>query len=149
MTKNLMPPPSRTERLAELATAFKLPTVAAQLGPRLLAAGHDEALETAIEAFEMEVPDETTKIPNSTRHRGPPLWRVARSDGFRESRFAPFEPESRPPGIPVAPRPPASGAVAHQAPPDQTVKNPVQAFWQGAGIASRNAHGILPESAVT
>jgi DNA replication protein DnaC len=57
MTKNLMPPPSRTERLAELATAFKLPTVAAELGPRLLAAGHDEALETAIEAFEMEAQD--------------------------------------------------------------------------------------------
>lgn len=46
LTKNLMSPPFHTERLVELASAFKLPTVAAQLGPRLRGSGPDEALET-------------------------------------------------------------------------------------------------------
>lgn len=57
MTNILTPPPSRTEYLSKMATAFKLPTVAAELSARLIASGHDDAIETVIEAFEMEAQD--------------------------------------------------------------------------------------------
>lgn len=45
------------ERLRELATQFRLPTVGAQLAARFLAAGHADALETLLEVFEMEAHD--------------------------------------------------------------------------------------------
>lgn len=41
-------------RMRELLTAFKLPTVCAQLHQRLTDAGHDDALPTVLEVFEAE-----------------------------------------------------------------------------------------------
>jgi DNA replication protein DnaC len=45
------------ERLAELCIAFKLPTLAEQLGPRLVEAGHRELLGLLAEIFETEAGD--------------------------------------------------------------------------------------------
>lgn len=47
----------KTERLSELCLRFKLATLAEQLGPRLLEAGHDEALALVVETFELEAGD--------------------------------------------------------------------------------------------
>jgi len=49
--------PSPGERLQELATAFKLPTVAREIYNRFVDAGQAEALETLVEVFEMEAQD--------------------------------------------------------------------------------------------
>jgi len=49
--------PSPADRLRELATQFRLPTVGAQVAARFLAAGHADALETLVEVFEMEAHD--------------------------------------------------------------------------------------------
>jgi DNA replication protein DnaC len=48
-------PPSSSDRIAELLTLFKLPTMASQLVPRFLEAGHDEALATLVEVMEAEI----------------------------------------------------------------------------------------------
>lgn len=40
-----------------LGASFRLPTIAQELGPRLVEAGHAEALETVLEVFEMERQD--------------------------------------------------------------------------------------------
>lgn len=45
------------ERLAELCIAFKLPSLADQLGPRLVDAGHGELLGLLVEIFETEAGD--------------------------------------------------------------------------------------------
>ena len=45
------------ERLAELCIAFKLPTLAEQLGPRFVAAGHGDVLGLVLELFELEAGD--------------------------------------------------------------------------------------------
>lgn len=49
--------PSPADRLRELATQFRLPTVGAQVVSRLNAAGYADALETLLEVFEMEAHD--------------------------------------------------------------------------------------------
>lgn len=49
--------PSQAERIQELATAFKLPTVCRELASRFVEAGQAEALETLLEVFEMEAED--------------------------------------------------------------------------------------------
>lgn len=52
-------PPSQAlaERLAELASQFRLPTVAAEAFARFTAAGHVDAFDTLVEVFEMEAQD--------------------------------------------------------------------------------------------
>jgi len=45
------------ERLAALCIAFKLPTLADQLGPRFVNAGHGDELELLVEIFELEAGD--------------------------------------------------------------------------------------------
>jgi DNA replication protein DnaC len=45
------------ERLAALCIAFKLPTLADQLGPRFVNAGHADELELLVETFELEAND--------------------------------------------------------------------------------------------
>lgn len=42
------------ERLAELLSAFKLPTAATELGPRLLKEGHSEALSVVLDILQLE-----------------------------------------------------------------------------------------------
>lgn len=42
------------ERLAELCVAFKLPTMAQQLGPRFVEAGHHDVLPLLLELYELE-----------------------------------------------------------------------------------------------
>jgi DNA replication protein DnaC len=49
-----MTPTQATERLAELLTGFKLPTAAAELGPRVTKAGYDELLPLIAEVLELE-----------------------------------------------------------------------------------------------
>lgn len=46
-----------TERLDQLLTSFKLPTVKAEVVPRFRQAGHDDALATLVEILEMEAGD--------------------------------------------------------------------------------------------
>lgn len=50
-------PPAAPERLAELASSLRLPTIADELARRLLAAGHDDALAIVLDVFEMEAQD--------------------------------------------------------------------------------------------
>ncbi len=50
-------PTDTLERLAERCIAFKLPTLAEQLGPRFVDAGHDDVLPLLLELFEMEAGD--------------------------------------------------------------------------------------------
>ena len=45
------------ERLAELCIGFKLPTLAEQLGPRFIDAGHSDVLGLVLELFELEAGD--------------------------------------------------------------------------------------------
>lgn len=45
------------ERLRELCVGFKLPTLARQLGPRFLDAGHDDVIPLLLEVFELEAGD--------------------------------------------------------------------------------------------
>ena len=45
------------ERLAELCITFKLPTLAEQLGPRFVDAGHGDVLGLVLELFELEAGD--------------------------------------------------------------------------------------------
>jgi len=47
-------PPSDVERIAELLTLFKLPTMSSQLVRRFTDAGHDDALATVLEVLEAE-----------------------------------------------------------------------------------------------
>ena len=56
---NLLAPkaPSIADRIRELATAFRLPTVAEQAASRFVAADRKDALETLLEVFEMEAQD--------------------------------------------------------------------------------------------
>lgn len=49
--------PTALERLAELCNAFKLTTLAEQLGRRFVDAGHDDALPLLLELFELEAGD--------------------------------------------------------------------------------------------
>jgi DNA replication protein DnaC len=49
--------PLTADRIRELATAFRLPTVSEQAIPRFISANHQEALETFLEVFEMEAQD--------------------------------------------------------------------------------------------
>ena len=49
--------PSPAERIQELASAFKLPTVAREVCNRFMDSGHGEAMETLLEVFEMEAQD--------------------------------------------------------------------------------------------
>jgi len=51
------PEPSPDKRIQELATAFKLPTVAQEVCRRFVDAGHAEALDTLLEVLEAEVSD--------------------------------------------------------------------------------------------
>ncbi|MGV8120458.1 MAG: IS21-like element helper ATPase IstB [Candidatus Xenobiia bacterium LiM19] len=46
-----------TERIQELATAFKLPTIAREVCRRFVDAGQADAIETLLEVFEMEAQD--------------------------------------------------------------------------------------------
>lgn len=46
--------PDILERLAEVCISFKLPTLAKQLGPRFVDAGHDDVLPLLLELFELE-----------------------------------------------------------------------------------------------
>ena len=43
------------ERIGQLCSEFKLPTVGAEAGPRFTAAGHTDALVTLVEVLEQEV----------------------------------------------------------------------------------------------
>src|ERR1043166_5176817 len=52
-----MPTPLPSERIQELASAFKLPTVAREICLRFTEAGHSDALDTLLEVFEMEAHD--------------------------------------------------------------------------------------------
>jgi DNA replication protein DnaC len=45
------------ERLVELCQRLKLPTLAAEIGPRLTQGGHEKALELLVEVFELEAHD--------------------------------------------------------------------------------------------
>jgi DNA replication protein DnaC len=47
----------RTDRISQLCTAFKLPTVGAEAVPRFRQAGHGQALETLLEVLELESED--------------------------------------------------------------------------------------------
>ena len=49
--------PSPSDRLHQLARAFRLPTVAEEAAKRLLAAGYSDALDVIVEVFEMEAED--------------------------------------------------------------------------------------------
>jgi len=49
--------PSPIDRIQELATTFKLPTVAREVCSRLVDAGHADALDVLLEVFEMEAQD--------------------------------------------------------------------------------------------
>lgn len=49
------------DRIRELATAFRLPTVSEQAVPRFLSAHRPEALETLVEVFEMEAQDRSER----------------------------------------------------------------------------------------
>ena len=49
--------PSPAERIRQLAHAFRLPTVAAEIEKRFVQSRHPEALETLLEVFEMEAGD--------------------------------------------------------------------------------------------
>lgn len=49
--------PSPAERVRELAHAFRLPTVAAEVEKRFVQSRHPDALETLVEVFEMEASD--------------------------------------------------------------------------------------------
>jgi len=51
---NTLLPPSTVERIGELLTLFKLPTLSDQLVQRFCDAGHDEALGTVLELLEAE-----------------------------------------------------------------------------------------------
>src|SRR6266853_760667 len=51
------PSPSPADRIQELATVFKLPTVAREACSRFVDAGQADALETLLEVFEMEAQD--------------------------------------------------------------------------------------------
>ncbi|MBM3267228.1 MAG: IS21-like element helper ATPase IstB [Candidatus Sericytochromatia bacterium] len=51
------PSPALAERFAELASQFRLPTVAAEAFTRFTAAGQADALDTLVEVFEMEAQD--------------------------------------------------------------------------------------------
>ena len=46
-----------TDRIGQLCTAFKLPTVGAEAVPRFQQSGHGEALETLLEVLELESED--------------------------------------------------------------------------------------------
>ena len=45
------------ERIGQLCSEFKLPTVGAEAGPRFTAAGHTDALVTLVEVLEQEAED--------------------------------------------------------------------------------------------
>ncbi len=45
------------ERIGQLCSEFKLPTVGAEAGPRFTAAGHMDALHTLVEVLEQEAED--------------------------------------------------------------------------------------------
>ena len=45
------------ERIGQLCSEFKLPTVGAEAGPRFTAAGHTDALHTLVEVLEQEAED--------------------------------------------------------------------------------------------
>ena len=62
-----------TDRIRVFCTAFKLPTVGAETVPRFQQAGHGEALETLLEALELEAEDRHQR--RSTRLR--PASRLA------------------------------------------------------------------------
>lgn len=49
--------PAPSERLYQLARAFRLPTIAEEAAKRLLSAGHSEALDVLVDIFEMEAED--------------------------------------------------------------------------------------------
>lgn len=49
--------PSLSEQIMKLGTTFRVPTIAQELCPRLIEAGHAEAVETVLEVFEMERQD--------------------------------------------------------------------------------------------
>ena len=53
--------PSPAERLQQLATAFRLPTIAMEMSQRLIDDGHADALDTVLEVFEMEAGDRTER----------------------------------------------------------------------------------------
>lgn len=68
MTSSMKPEsPSPGERLQELATTFKLPTVACEVYKRFVDAGHADALETLLEVFEMEAQDRRERRVNRLR----------------------------------------------------------------------------------
>ncbi len=54
MTTSITIPPNTLERIKELLTVFKLPTMASQLVQRFLEGGHHEALGTMLEVLEAE-----------------------------------------------------------------------------------------------
>ena len=60
-----------TDRIRQLCTAFKLPTVGAEAVPRFQQAGHGEALETLLEVLELEAEDRqqrrTTRLRRASR----------------------------------------------------------------------------------
>lgn len=57
MTHGRQESPSLSERLQDLTTSFKLPTVGREAYRRFVDAGHAEALDTLLEVFEMEAQD--------------------------------------------------------------------------------------------
>ena len=60
-----------TDRIRQLCTAFKLPTVGAEAVPRFQQAGYGEALETLLEVLELEAEDRqqrrTTRLRRASR----------------------------------------------------------------------------------
>ena len=49
--------PSLSDQIATLGATFRIPTIAQELGPRLVQSGHADALDTVLEVFEMERQD--------------------------------------------------------------------------------------------
>lgn len=60
--------PDILERLAELCIAFKLPTLAEQLGPRFVDAGQGDVLDLLLELFEQEAGDRRERRVARLRH---------------------------------------------------------------------------------
>jgi len=63
------------ERTAELLRAFRLPTAAEELAPRLMQAGHGDALTLVLDVLEMESSDRAERRVERMRHAAQPATR--------------------------------------------------------------------------
>jgi DNA replication protein DnaC len=81
-------PPGQADRIAQLLASFRLPTLAEELVPRLIGAGHADLLPLLLEIFELEAGDRRERRVERLRRasRLPPGKTMATLDDSRLPR---------------------------------------------------------------